>query len=333
MGYRAEKNKIEGRLRIVKIVVLCVLLVALLGLCIFSAFVPPETWKYHVGLPKLSKRQEGELRMHFLDVGQGDCILIEFPGGKVALIDGGDGRESTETEIMRYLNALKIKTIDYLVVTHSDADHCGGLDKVVRYKSVLNAYLPITSPEKAGSEYAELYAQLMEEEECARQYSHRGLRLGDENVGYVFSFLYPYTIIEADKEKDDNNAQSAVLWLDYKGVSALFTGDAPFDTENVLMRDDQLGLFDNFGIDLTSTEILKVAHHGSADSTSLAFLKYLGVRTAVLSCGKNNQYGHPSQETQLNLTQAGVESYRTDELGSVVISVSVEGKMSLFSVN
>ncbi len=335
MGYQAEKNKIEGKLRIIKIVVLCVLLAVLLGLCIFSAFVPPETWKYHVSLPKMVKREEGALRIHFIDVGQGDSILLELPDGKVALIDGGDGRESTETKVLRYLNALKIDTIDYLIVSHADADHCGSLDKVVRYKTVLNAYLPTTSPENTGAEYAELYALLMEEEDCVKHYSARGIPLADEDAPYVFTFLHPYTVTESDPQKEaDDNTGSAVIWLDYHGVSALLTGDAPMEVESALMRDDnELGLFSNLGVDLKSTEILKVAHHGSADSTSLEFLRYLNAETAVISCGKNNLYGHPSQEVQTNLQIAGVSSYRTDEIGSIVISVADDGKYTMYAVN
>ena len=286
MGYQAEKEKVESKLKRVKTVVLCVTLAALLFLCVFSAFVPPDTWKYHVGKPRIAKIGEGELRIHFIDVGQGDCQLIEFPDGKVALIDGGDGRESTETTVLRYLNALKIDTIDYLVVSHDDADHCGALDKVLEQKKILNAYLPATKPENSNSEYAQFFARLLEEA-CTLQYSKSYLDLGNQESenGYSFVFLYP-NLVDADTAQEDDNENSAVLWLDYQGVSALFTGDAPFSTEGALMRDDRLGLYEFLGVDLTSTEILKVAHHGSADGTSAEFLEYLRVKTAIVSCAQ-----------------------------------------------
>lgn len=329
MSYQAEKRKIEEKLKRIKTVVLCVLLVALLSLCIFSAFVPPDTWKYHVGKPSVSKRNEGELRIHFLDVGQGDCTLVEFPDGKVALIDGGNGSERTETTVMRYLNALKIDVIDYLIVTHADSDHCGSLDKVVAHKTILNAYLPTAKPEKAGAEYAEFYEKILEED-CAQQHVFRYLSLGTE--AYTFTFLYPYSLESNGGKEDldaDDNANSAVLWLDYLGVSALFTGDAPFETEELLMLDDRAGLFDHYGIELTSTEILKVAHHGSMYSTSFEFLRYLDVETAVISCGKNNVYGHPSEEVLENLTDAKAVAYRTDEQGTVMLTIAPSGEYSI----
>lgn len=329
MGYQAEKQKVESKLKRVKTIALCVTLAALLFLCIFSAFVPPDTWKYHVGKPRIAQRGEGELRIHFLDVGQGDCELIEFPDGKVALIDGGDGRESTEIAILRYLNALKIDTIDYLVVSHSDTDHCGALDKVVEQKKILNAYLPATEPENSNTEYAQFFAQLLEEE-CTLQYSKSYLNLGNDDAenGYVFAFLYP-PLVNADEVEENDNENSAVLWLDYRGVSALFTGDAPSTTEEILLCNDQLGLYGFLGVELTSTEILKVAHHGSADGTSEEFLRYLQVKTAVISCAENNLYGHPSEKVQTNLRNAGVEAYVTAERGSVIVTVHADGTYSV----
>ncbi len=322
MGYQAEKQKIEEKIKRVKTIALCVSLAALLFLCVFSAFVPPDTWKYYVGKPRISARKDGELRIHFLDVGQGDCAIVELPDGKTALIDGGDGRESTEITVLRYLNALHIDTIDYLIVSHADSDHCGSLDKVVAHKRVLNAYLPTSEPESTNDEYAEFYALLLEEA-CEKQYAQRYISMGGE--GYVFMMLYPY-LPDADSTEADDNLSSSVLWLDYKGVSTLFTGDAPAQVEGSLVRDDGLGLFGVYGVELSDTEILKVAHHGSADATTFGFLEYLHTETAIVSCGKNNLYGHPTEEVCNNLQTVGAELYRTDERGTVVITVSADGK-------
>ncbi|MBR4942586.1 MAG: MBL fold metallo-hydrolase [Clostridia bacterium] len=335
MGYRAEKLKAERKMRVVKTVTACIVLVAILSLCVVSAFIPPKTWKYHVGKPKIDKRNTGELRVHFIDVGQGDSALIEFPDGKVALVDGGDESGTSAEAVLRFMNALKIKKIDYLIASHADADHCGALDAVLECKEVFNAYLPAVNVEKSGQAYKEFYQELLEEN-CSKVYSSREISLSNRNCAtpYTFEFIYPYSIY-ADEEyaeentATDNNRLSSVLWLDYMGVSVLLTGDAPFATEVDLMADDKLGVFNAKGVHLSNTEILKIAHHGSKDSTSLEFLKYLNAETAIISCGKNNLYGHPSDAVCENLKTLGVKTYRTDECGTVTVTIAANGKYSV----
>lgn len=331
MGYQAEKKKAERLWKIWKLALLTIVLLALVGLCIFSAFIPPNTWKYHVSKPNVAKRKEGELRIHFLDVGQGDCSLIELPDGKTMLIDGGDGKGATEKSILRYLNALKIDKLDYLVATHADTDHCGGLAEIVKNKEVKKAYLPPVK-EMVNTEYAALYAQLLKED-CDVEIATRGVRfsVGEESNVYTLSFLYP--LMEAANEenlleKADNDC-SSVLWLDYKGASALFMGDAPIETENRLLFDDGLDAFSVYGVDLKSTEILKVAHHGSKNSTSLEFLQYLNVKKAFISCGENNLYGHPTTEVLQRLEMVGAEIYRTDTDGTHIVTISESGEITV----
>ena len=323
MGYRAEKEKIEKKLRVIRLVTLCVVLTAVLGLCVFSAFCPPATWKYYVKKPDVVKRDDGELRVHFLDVGQGDCTLIELPDGKVALIDGGDDTQRTEKAVLRYLSALKIKTIDYLIVTHADSDHCGSLATVLQQKMVLNAYLPTTNPTDAGSAYASMYQELLEQN-STKVFSARGKQIAEETAPYTFSFVYPYA-----EDVESDNGESSVAWLDYKGISFIFMADATAETEEKLIRDSKLGFLDNIGVDLRSTEIIKIGHHGSETSSSLEFLQYLQVKEAVVSCGKNNPYNHPRDTVLENVAAVGADLYRTDENGTVVVSVKDAGWYSV----
>ncbi len=321
MGFRALKIKAEERTKIVKRIVLCVVALLVLVLVIFSVIVPPASWKYHFSKPKVGKRNAGDLRIHFLDVGQGDCTLIELPDGKVMLIDGGDGKSGTKKQVLRYLNALDIDVIDYLVVTHTDKDHCGALDEVFRYKKVVNAYLPHTY-DTEDVEYAETYAAAIEEE-CTIYPFSRKLnlsRLTDTETPYTLRFLYPYS----PPAEGGYSKESCVLWLDYMGHSALFCGDAPSAVEEVLLRDDRLGTYALQGVTLSETEILKVAHHGSANSTSQEFLDYLGVETAIISCGEDNSYGHPSMEVCERLAAAEIDVYRTDLDGHVILTIGQE---------
>ncbi len=327
MGYRAEKLAVEEKLKIVKRIILFSLLGVLLALCIFSSFVPAETWKYYVSLPKVTEKKEGELRIHFLDVDQGDATIIELPDGQIMLIDGGNSAEKNTAKLLRYLNALKIKTVDHLLITHSDSDHCGGLDKVLKYKKVKNVYLPNVAFD-VNAEYAECYAEILEKG-CKKTLSSRNVEILSINARYTYTlaFLYPYSSdTTEDKENtEENNEQSAVVWLDYNGVSALFTGDAPKTVEGILMRDHTLGLFDFRGVDLNHTEILKVSHHGSSDSTSETFLRYLNVETAVLSYGKDNIYAHPSKDVVDALKTVGAQSYHTALDGHIMITIDQNG--------
>ena len=143
MSYRDTKEKTARRGRKIKYILLAALVFFAAGLCVFSAFYPASTWKYYVKLPEVAARKEGELKIHFLDVGQGDCTVLEFPDGRSMIIDGGDGTFDNTAAILRYLNALKIKKPDFMLLTHSDSDHCGGLDEVLEVKGAGVVYAPL----------------------------------------------------------------------------------------------------------------------------------------------------------------------------------------------
>ena len=175
MGYAKEKQKVEKQIKKIWRIVFLIVGVVSLGVMVFSCFYPMETWKYYFAKPKLQARQEDELRIHFVDVGQGDATIIELPDGKIMLIDGGNDSEETAKKVMRYLNALKIDVIDYLVVTHADEDHCGSLDKVLKYKEVKKAFVPVGSVTDSTT-YGEFFAALLKED-CEWEFSRRELDL------------------------------------------------------------------------------------------------------------------------------------------------------------
>ena len=333
MGYRAEKIEQERRSKRIKIILFTLLSAVVVAVCLFSFYcMPAESWKFRFNLPEISARKDGELRIHFIDVGQGDSTLIEFPDGKVALVDGGNGGDVETKSLMRYLNALDIERIDGMVATHADVDHCGGLATVLRLKEVVRAYVPAVENPTNVAGYADFYRRLSESD-CKKTVNARGVCLsGEGQYPYKAVFLYPYSLDVESGEGKGENEDSAVIWLDYCGVSGIFCGDIDSDVERLLMRDDGLGAFDKWGVKLSETEILKVAHHGSASSTSAAFVKYLGIQTAVISCGKNNGYGHPSSNVLGVLKAAGAETYRTDEVGSVMIAIKPDGTYQVEAV-
>ncbi len=327
MGYQAEKIKAERKMNKFKRILFLLIGLMILALCVISAFLGADTWKYYLNLPNVGTRAEGELRVHFLDVGQGDCTLIELPDNKIMMIDGGNTSEESTTAIMRYLNALKIEEIDYLLITHADSDHCGGLKRVIENKKPKRAFLPVTDETETGA-YAEFYKAFLKTD-CAWQYSSREVDLSVEGA-YTLRFLYPYSL-DVDGSPippETDNEGSAVVWLDYQGTSVLFTGDAPTATEEKLVRDDLLGVLEYSGVTLSSTEILKVAHHGSSDSTSKEFLEYIGLTHAVISCGKDNLYNHPSSEVCTALTGVGAEILRTDTDGHWIATLFDSGEYS-----
>lgn len=324
MGFAAEKEKIEKRIAKYKRIVLTCVMLLFISVCIFSAFVPPDTWKYGFGLPTIEKRANGELRMHFIDVGQGDCTLIELPDDKIALIDGGNGETENTTALMRYLHKLNVNTIDYLVVTHADSDHCGGLAEVVKHKEIKHAFLPKCDVTENVA-YATLYTQIMRKN-VAWSYTSRNADLSaDGAFSYTFRCIYPYTLdAEAKQEYSDGNLYSSVFWLDYQGVRALLMSDVPKSVENQLIADDALGAIS--GVSIKATEILKVGHHGGADATGKGFVAYMSdLKHAIISCGAQNIYGHPSKEVCDRLSRANVAMHRTDLQGSIIVRIQANG--------
>ncbi len=329
MAYRALNEKVEKKMKLLKRIALCIFTPLFVALIIYSSIVPPESWKYYFSMPSIGEREDKDLRIHFLDVGQGDCTLIEFPDGKVMLIDGGNPSGSTRKTVLRYLNALDIDVIDYLLVTHTDADHCGAIEEVFKYKEVLNAYLP-PSFEFNSLTYTEAYAAA-EEEGCAMLTPKRGLKIvGGEDAPYSLRFLYPYDEEVGGEIDWSKNEFSVVCYLEYAGTSALLCGDAPIEVEEKLVREDKLGLLN--GMTLQGTEILKVGHHGSNDSTSAELLEYLGVKSAIISCGKANPYHHPSDHVLDRLYVAGATAYRTDLQGHLLCTLRKDGEYTVEAI-
>lgn len=310
----------------------------MLLLTVFSFFVPPSTWQYHVGKPNVSARAVGDCRIHFLDVGQGDCAIVELPDGKIALIDGGDGSKEHTRYILRYMNALKIKTVDYLVATHSDTDHVGSLSRVLEVKGAVETFMPYLT-RTMGAAY-ESFVSAAKEHSQKRTFSRRGLsrsvRSGE--TPYEFNFLSPlspdtpnseYSIVNADANADDTaiNDTSAVVYLEYAGRKVLFLGDVSAEKERAILRDCKVGLVccDGKFSSLDNTDILKVSHHGSAFSSDETFITALGVKEAIFSVGKSNPYFHPSPSVLSVFSRVGASIHRTDEKGTIVVTISSDG--------
>ncbi len=247
-----------------------------------------------------SEDRGGRLTVAFLNIGQGDAIFIESPTGVQMMIDGGGG-----PIVLRELGKVMPfydRTIDMLMVSNPDKDHMAGFLDVLDAYKVTSVIEPGTTG--ASAEYKTLEEKI-EKEKAIKITALRGQRI-DLGGGAYFIVLFP------DREVPGlaTNDGSLVGRLVYGNTSIMFTGDAPQNIEEYL---DSLG-----GKNLHS-DVLKVGHHGSRTSTSQEFVGYVSPTYAVISSGKDNSYGHPHQETLDTLNQFGVQTFRTDISGRIVM--------------
>ncbi|HEY1016276.1 MAG TPA: MBL fold metallo-hydrolase [Herpetosiphonaceae bacterium] len=238
----------------------------------------------------------GELRVHFIDVGQGDAMLLEFPDGTTALIDGGpdNGRA------LAFLRQRGIGRINVMIATHPHADHIGGLVEVLEALPVDGIWMT------GASNPTGVFERLLDAID-ARRVPYHEVGRGDR----IPLGRHELVALRGQPEAANLNDTSLVLRLQYDEIVFLFTGDAEGPSEQAMLASDRA---------LLGATILKVGHHGSHTSSSPAFLEAVGAKIAVYSAGRSNQYGHPHAETLANLEAAGAVAFGTDQYGTVTIS-------------
>lgn len=253
------------------------------------------------------------VELHLIDVGQGDAIGIRSPGGRWLLVDAGLARNDYDAgaaRVVPYLASRGVRRIHGLVITHADADHMGGAATVIRALRPRWAGGP---PFVAGKGQ---YLALLNEVRSAGipwVAVRRGMEV--EMDGMTVAFLFPDV---GDVAVEDANDASVVLRVEYGEFAALLTGDAPATVEAHLVQRMGVGL---------DSDVLKVGHHGSTTSTTPQLLEATGARTALISAGRGNGYGHPHGPVLARLRQHGVAVYRTDLHGSVVVRSGADGRV------
>lgn len=240
------------------------------------------------------------LRLHFIDVGQGDSSLIITPKGKTILIDAGD--EAHAKKVLSYVREQGIEKLDLVVATHPDADHIGGMDKVIKNFDIDVFAMPDVSAKT--NQYKQIQRELKAKKmKATRLYQGDEVQIDDD---IDFEILSPVK----GKKYDDTNEYSIVVKIVYKDTSFILMGDATMENEVDIINNVP-------DIDI---DVLKLGHHGSSTSSSDYFITKTSPNIAIISCGKNNKYGHPHQEVMRVLKKHGVTPYRTDEMGDIVIT-------------
>jgi len=247
---------------------------------------------------------EPNLKMFFLDVGQGDSILIETPNKQIILIDGGPD-DSLLPKLAKYLPWLS-RRIDYVILTHPHADHITGLVEVLKRYDV--GQVIGSNLEYRDGVYT-TFLNIIKTKHIPFNLVHYGESL-NFSPDCFFKILHPLNAEAFNKYINLNNT-SVVGQLNCEQRKILFTGD---------IENSEAEKIYDAGIDLKS-DILKVSHHGSIQGNDFNFLEKIGAPIGVISVGANNKYGHPNKEALINMQKLAMKILRTDQLGDITIII------------
>ena len=272
-----------------------------------DATTPPITESTTPPTTQPTPPTNSSFEIHFIDVGQADAALV-LCDGKAMLIDGGNAEDSNL--LYSYLKKNNISHLDYVIGTHAHEDHIGGLAGALNYASVGTAYCPVKSYDTKA--FGNFVSAL----------SKHGVSITVPPKGNSFTLgSATCTILAVNTDSSDPNNTSIVLRIVYGETSFMFTGDAERVVEQAIL---------DGSANIKST-VLKVGHHGSESSTSYVWLREVMPQYAVISVGKGNSYGHPTEEVLSRLRDADVKTFRTDLQGDIVC-VS-DGKNVTFTVD
>jgi|GEM_PF-361572 len=306
---------------------------------------------------------EGDLKVHFIDVGQGDCIYIQFPDGKDMLIDcgnvsGSSGSSAFKTSTINYLAEINDDDIDYLMLTHGDQDHVSYLDEIIEAYQIYNIYMPnilavpnnSTLQEKVNAlpgeklalfnpnnhlgtaVYANFFIAALSEENCQivlnvdADDEHNSIVISDGSTYELKFYCMTSTQWDNLKLNDDSSGEPK------NQISPV--GILEYNGKRIVFTGDSNELNEPYMVDrigYIDCDVLKVAHHGSATSSIPEFLDAVTCEYAVFSCyARGNTYYHPRQETIDRLLERNYKAiYRTDLNGNIILTIDKNGELSL----
>lgn len=254
---------------------------------------------------------KNQMTIHYIDVGQGDCILIQV-NNKNLLIDSGPS--SNRKSLLDYLENLNIKKLDYIIATHPHEDHIGNMDTIIRRYNIGSFYSPKVT--HSSTTFENMISSLVDKNLKINILNRgvTGINLGENTSVSVYSPL-------ENLYSDNLNDYSPIIKITFLNNSFLFTGDAEISTENtVLSQNENL-----------KCDILKIGHHGSSTSTSPDFITAVNPSIAIISVGKNNPYGHPTPEIISLLNSLNIKTIRTDINGSI-IAISDGSNIKIYNI-
>ncbi len=276
-------------------------LLLLLSGCGFGLSSDPSTGTSYV------PSKDSELTIHFLDVGQADCALLEC-NGQYIIIDGGNVEDSSL--VVSYLESQGVTRLEAVIASHAHEDHVGGLPGVLAVFETKSVYAPTKTYASNCFDDFVYYA------------GQQGLDITIPAPGDSFRFGgATVTVLGPVKSYAETNDTSIVLMVSFGNTKFLFTGDMETAAENDML--DYWGESFDWHAD-----VLKVGHHGSDTSTGYRFLRAVMPTYGIISVGKDNSYGHPCEGPLSKLRDAGVTVYRTDEMGHIL--VTSDGKSLTF---
>jgi competence protein ComEC len=330
----ADKKRRLSKGIISSIITAAVVAVISIVLIIVNLYIPVKYLSTYIAFA--TERDEGEMKVAFIDVGYGDCIVVILPDGKTMLIDSGDNNYSHNLKIMRYLNENKIDTIDYLVCTSVKNEHCAGFEDIIKYKNVSHAYIPYCNNTSITSGFSSFMAALTKSN-ISYEYSSFNLGQVNEEAGYFFAFLSPsrydnplseYVALNEEASSLNIGNASSVMWLQYGKTSFLFCSDAGYAVLEKLTDNYKMSVIagtpycqmGSYSVELDKCTVVQVAGHGSKYCTYANWYDLLSPEQAIISVGKNYA-GCPSTAAITDITNSCNNILMTSDKGTIVLSV------------
>ena len=266
-------------------------------------------------------QNHGKMIIYFIDVGQGDSTLIRTAKNKTILIDGGGSENSSfdvgAKTLLPYLLDRKITVLDYVVISHFDTDHCGGILYLMEHLKVKN--IIISKQGKESGNYNK-FKNIVLDKGISVIFVKKGDKIKIDNETYM-DILFPGNNLISDNILNNN---SIVTKICYNNFSILFTGDVEEIAENEICSQYNT-------TNKLKANILKVAHHGSKTSSTAEFIKMVKPQIALIGVGEKNKFGHPNDGVIQRLKNMNTKIYRTDKMGEIVIQINNMGEVKISS--